>query len=295
MSQPAISSVGQRLSDQFEQLIARRLEEDKLVVAPMPAVATKVLDAIRKDDCTTKSLADLLETDPLLAARVVRVANSVRFASAQPATNIQTAVSRIGLKNLSSVIVEATVSTLFESRDRRIADAAREVWQHSLAVALLAREIAVVVKAPEPDDAYLAGLLHDVGKPVLAALLLEAEKQITQRSTKPWLGSEEWVQIIHRSHRRVGVLLCKKWELPPAIVKAVEDCADYDSNDRACVANIVRLANAVAKQQGIYEGAVDQADVTTLVTTGRSLLGIEEDALVRLAEGLRERAQGRLK
>ena len=219
----------------------------------------------------------------------------MRFAAAQPATNIQTAVSRIGLKNLSAVIVEATVSTLFESRDRRIADAAREVWQHSVAVALLARDIAVGAGATDADDAYLAGLLHDVGKPILAGLMLEAEKQITQRSTKPWLGSEDWVQIIQRSHRKVGVLLCKKWELPPAIVKAVEDCVDYDSKDPKSTANIVRFANGVAKQQGIYEGPVDQEDVNALITTGRSLLSVDDEAMERLSNGLREKAQVRLK
>jgi putative nucleotidyltransferase with HDIG domain len=295
VTQPAISAVGQRLSEQLEQLIMRRLEEDKLVVVPMPAVATKVLDAIHKNDCTTKHLADLLETDPILAARVLRVANSVRFAAAQPATNIQTAVSRIGLKNLSTVIVEATVSTLFESRDRRIADAAREVWQHSVAVALLARDIAVACGATDADDAYLAGLLHDVGKPILAGLMLEAEKQITQRSTKPWLGSDDWVQIIQRSHRKVGVLLCKKWEMPPAIVRAVEDCVDYDAKDPKSTANIVRLANGIAKQQGIYEGPVEQEDVDALITTGRSLLSVDDEAMERLSSGLREKAQVRLK
>jgi putative nucleotidyltransferase with HDIG domain len=289
------SSAGERVGLQLEQMILRRLEEDKLVLPPMPSAATKCLDMLQRPDFNMGKVGELLESDPILAARVIRTVNSAAMATRQPATSIQAAVTRLGQRNLRAVLVEASVGSVFESRDRRISEAVKALWTHSVAVALLARDVAILVGLPEPDEAYLAGLLHDVGKPVLAILLLEAEKAIVARTSKGFLGSDDWLKVLARSHRTVGVALAKKWQLPGPVTKAIEDCADYDSTDRKSVANVVRLANAVAKQQGLYVGLFDPEDVNALVMIGRSLLGFEDEALVRLAGGLRDKVQGRLK
>jgi len=287
------ASAGERVAQQLEQVVLRRLEEDKLVLPPMPGVAMKCLDLLQKSDYTVQKIADLLETDPILTARVMRTVNSAGMATKQPATNIQAAITRLGQRNLRTVLVEASVGAVFESRDKRIADAAKGLWQHSVAVALLARDLVILLGVGDPEDAYLGGLLHDVGKPVLAILLLEAEKQVTSRTTKGFLGSDEWLKALQRSHRAIGVAIAKKWQLPEPVTRGIEDCNDYDSTDRHCVANIVRFANAIAKQQGIYVGTFDPEDINALVMIGRSLLGLEDDALVRLAGGLREKLAGR--
>jgi putative nucleotidyltransferase with HDIG domain len=289
------SSAGERVGVQLEQMVLRRLEEDKLVLPPMPSAATRVLDLLQKSDFNMNKVAELLESDPILAARVIRTVNSAAMATRNPASSIKDAVTRLGQRNLRAVLVEASVGSVFESRDRRIGEQAKGVWMHSVAVALLARDLAILIGLPEPEEAYLSGLLHDVGKPVLAILLLEAEKAVISRTSKGFLGSEDWMMVLARSHRTVGVALAKKWQLPAPVVKAIEDCADYDSADRKSVANVVRMANAVAKQQGLYVGTFDPEDINALVMIGRSLLGFEDEALVRLAGGLRDKVQGRLK
>jgi putative nucleotidyltransferase with HDIG domain len=289
------SSAGERVGVQLEQMVLRRLEEDKLVLPPMPSAATRVLDLLQKSDFNMNKVAELLESDPILAARVIRTVNSAAMATRNPASSIKDAVTRLGQRNLRAVLVEASVGSVFESRDRRIGEQAKGVWMHSVAVALLARDLAILIGLPEPEEAYLSGLLHDVGKPVLAILLLEAEKAVISRTSKGFLGSEDWMMVLARSHRTVGVALAKKWQLPAPVVKAIEDCADYDSTDRKSVANVVRMANAIAKQQGLYVGTFDPEDINALVMIGRSLLGFEDEALVRLAGGLRDKVQARLK
>ena len=77
------------------------------------------------------------------------------------------------------------------------------------------------------------------------------------------------------------------------MVNAIEQCADYDSEERHSVANIVRFANAICKQQGLYMGAFDPEDVNALVMIGRSLLGMEDDGLVRLVGGLKDKVANR--
>jgi putative nucleotidyltransferase with HDIG domain len=289
------SSPGERVAEQLQNVVLKRLEDDKLVLPPMPSVATRCVELLQRTDFNVTKISELLETDPILAARMLRTVNSAGMATRQPATSIQAAVTRLGQRNLRAVLVEASVGTVFESRDRRIAEAARGLWQHSVAVALLARDLAILVGLPEPEEAYLSGLLHDVGKPVLATLLLEAEKAVVSRTSKGFLASDEWLRALSHSHRPVGVALAKKWQLPGPVVKAIEDCGDYDSNDRKSVANVVRFANAVTKQQGLYVGTFDAEDINALVMIGRSLLGLEDEALVRLAGGLRDKVLNRVK
>lgn len=295
MPDEAADSAGTRLGVQLEQVVFKRLQEDKLVLPPMPTVAVKCLEIIQKADFSMNRVGDLMETDPILAARVMRTVNNAGMATKAPATNIQAAVTRLGQRGLRTVLLEASVGSVFESRDRRIADSARGVWQHSVAVALLARDLAILLGVGDPEDAYLTGLLHDVGKPVLAILLLEAEKMMSSRTTKPWIGSDEWMKCIQRSHRPIGVALAKKWQLPTSVINAIEQCSDYDSVDRHSIANMVRFSNAVCKQQGLYIGEFDMEDINALVMIGRSLLGLEDDGLIRLVTGLKDKVSNRFK
>lgn len=217
--------------------------------------------------------------------------NSAANAARQPISNLQAAVARLGSRGVYSAVVEATAAAVFESKDSRIAQATRGLWQHSVATALASRDLAILVNVGDPEDSYLAGLLHDVGKPVLAVLMLDAEKQITARSTRAWLDSSEWLRAIARSHRKVGVALANRWRLPDVIVRGIADSGDYDSQERKSVANIVRFANALAKQQGIYVGEVDQEEVNALIMIGRSLLELDDAAVKRLASELPQKMQ----
>jgi putative nucleotidyltransferase with HDIG domain len=151
--------------------------------------------------------------------------------------------------------------------------------------------VAAVSGADDGETAYLAGLLHDVGKPVVATMLLEAEGQITQRNPKLWIDFSTWMDVVQRCHRPIGCELAKKWQLPDEIQKAIEECADYDPANRLSTGNTVRFANAVAKQQGIYAGPVNASDNDAVVTAGRTLFNIDDEALTRLSSDLKEKAQ----
>jgi putative nucleotidyltransferase with HDIG domain len=289
---PTTASVGERLGEQLLQTVLRRLDEDRLVLPPLSKVATKALDLVKGGETNPGKVIELLEVEPVLALRVMQVGSSLR-SSALP--NLQAAVTALGPRTLRSTIVEASVTGVPESRDRPIADATKLLWQHCLAVAMLARDLGTMLGVGDPEDAYLAGLLHDVGKLALAILLLEAEKQAMARlSARTWLNAEQWVEVLQRFHRPAGVALAKKWMLPAPLVSAIEDATDYDSAERNSVANVVRFSNALAKQQGIYLGFFDADDANAMVMIGRSLLGIEDDTLMRLVTGIAEKTQKRL-
>jgi len=264
------------------------------VLPSLPTIALKCLNLIRSPNFSLKDASTIVEKDPLLAAQVMRAANSAAMATREPAKTILNALSRLGVDKLRTLLVEVSAHKVFESKDQRIAQACRGLWDHSLAVAALGRDIvALGGGGGEPDVAYLAGLLHDVGKPVVATLLLEAERMAaggwTATSSSSWIDSSAWISVIQQTHRKAGVALAEKWELPDAVVKAIRDCGDYDASDRACAANTVRFANAIAKREGLYVGPVDHDDNNALIMVGTSLLGFEEDFLRRVCHSLKER------
>jgi putative nucleotidyltransferase with HDIG domain len=274
------------MGDQLLQTVLRRLEEDRLVLPPLTKVGSKAVDLV-KTESNPMRVTEMLEVDPILALRVMRVGSSVRN-SAIP--NLQEAVNTLGPRTVRTTIMEACVSGVPESRDRFIAESTKMLWQHCLAVAILSRDLGTMLGVGDPEDAYLAGLLHDVGKLALAVLLLEAEKQAMARlSTRAWLNAEQWTEVVQRFHRAAGVALARKWMLPQAVISTIEDGIDYDSAERHSIANVVRFSNAVAKQQGIYLGLYDADDANAMVMIGRSLLGIEDDTLLRLVTGIGDR------
>jgi putative nucleotidyltransferase with HDIG domain len=284
--------MNEKLAKQLEDLVLKRIAEDKLSLPTMPAVAAKCLELLRNTDFSFKTVAAILEQDPVLVAQVLRMATSAAFGGGTKRVSLTEGLTRLGAKTVRTLLVEACAQKVFVSRDPNIAGAAKRLWEHSVAVAILARDLFALLGGSDSEEAYLAGLLHDVGKPVIASILLEAERQITLMGNRPWIDSEEWVAVIKKTHRTVGMALTEKWNLPPAVSKCIKDCSEYDAGDRSSVANVVCLGNALAKQTGIYAEPVDLDDVKALVMIGRSLLGVDDALMTKLVGGLRDRIHG---
>ena len=276
--------------DRLTNIILKRLERDSLLVPAMPAIAMQCMRLLEDPNQTFKSVGELVGKDPLLASRVLRLANSAAFPGKSRAATLAQAIPRMGTEGLKLALVHYAMYQAFSSRDARIQAAFRGIWEHSLAVALIAKEMAAQMPHPnalDPGVAYLAGLLHDVGKPVVAALLLEAEKLMSvHKSALPWISHSVWRRVVDRSHRTIGVALARQWNLPSEISQAIEKCVAYDASQPQGYGNLVCLANAFAKQQGLYAGDVDKRQADDLVREGQRMFNLSDEALALLCAGL---------
>ncbi len=279
-------AAAERFAAELERIVLARIEANRLVIPAMPAVATKCLQTLRDPDFQIKKLVGQIESDPLLAALILRNANAAAHGSTVKL--LEQAVSRLGAQRMKNIVLEYASHELFQSNDKRIAEANRRIWEHSVAVALLARDLAAFAGNAEGDACYLGGLLHDVGKPVLASMMLEAERKLGM-GRAGWIDSTTWQHTVTQSHRKVGTAVATSWNLPGEVTSAVRDCSDYDANERGCPANIVRLANAIAKREGYATDSIDPDDVEAMIMVGRSMMSIDEDVITRLAGGLKQR------
>jgi len=282
----------ERLSEQLEQIVLKRIAEDSLVLPTLPAVVTKALEALKDPEVSFKHVGAIVERDPVLAARLLRSATSAAFAAGTKKVSLPEALTRLGGKSVRSILVEATAQKVFQSRDPKISDSMKRLWQHSVAVGTLARDVLALSGNADSEAAYLAGLLHDVGKPVVASMLLEFERQVTEVYNRPFIDSAEWIHVIARTHRPVGVALAEKWQMPEQVTRCIKECVEYDNADRASLVNIVCFSNSLAKKTGIYAGPVDADEVDALVMIGRSIIGANDEIIKTLTRGLKERVAG---
>jgi len=280
-----------KLGEELKQICIKRIASDTLVIPTIPSVAQKAQELLKEGDSGLKRAAELFEQEPFLAARALRLAGG-KSASSGKRVTLADALNRLGPRGIKQLLSDATSQKVHLSRDPEIAASMRKVWEHGVAVGTLARDVLALSGMADSDAAYLAGLLHDVGKPVVVSLLAEAERQTTELYNRSWIGSGEWAEVVSRAHRPVGLALAEKWQFPEQVVKCMQDGLDYDNADRTSLANAVCFANALAKKTGVYVGNVDPEDVDAIVMIGRSLIGVNDEVLKTLMKGLKDRVTG---
>lgn len=258
-------------------------------------VAVKALQVVRSANGSLQTVGQILETDPILAARILRIANSAAYATRESAISVSQAVSRLGVRTLETVLVEVSAQGVFASRNKDINTACQKLWEHSLAVGMVARDLATLLFGKTGEEfaqaAFLAGLLHDIGKPVLAAVMLETEKKAPVG--KSFLPMETWLQLIEGAHRTVGLLVAVKWDMPALVRKGMADLQNYDESEPLSMSNFVRLANILVKRSGLDAGMPTPSDLEAEVQEGCRILSLPVASVEKVLSDLPDRVRQR--
>jgi putative nucleotidyltransferase with HDIG domain len=281
----------EKLAGELRGILLKRIQGDQLVVPTIPAVAQRIQETLRDGEAGLRRAADVFQQDPFLAARALRASPAAKVAAGKKVTTAEV-LNGAGPKMVRALLSDATAQKMHVSRDPEILAAIRKVWEHAVAVGTLARDVLALSGKPDSEAAYLAGLLHDVGKVVVASILLEAERQTTELYNRSWIGASAWIEVVQLCHRPVGLALAEKWQLPDQVLRCMVENLDYDNTDRTSLVNAVCFANALAKKSGVYVGAYDAEDVDAVVMIGRSVIGVNDDVLKTLLRGLKERVHG---
>lgn len=189
----------------------------------LPAVVGALGRRLGAVDASAAEIAHLLGHDQALTARVLRLANSAFYAPREPVRSPHQAVVLLGLSTVRAITLKASVFTAFPMAE------ARPFWLHALGVACAARGVARLAGLAPADDAFVMGLLHDIGKLALAEHLPEAYAQVRARVARDGgLIREAELRELSCDHAAVGAFLCAHWSLPEEFRVAIGGHHDLD-------------------------------------------------------------------
>lgn len=211
-------SRGRAPNDAEERAVGTRVRErawgGKLELPMLPDVVQQVLAAAADERCDARRLADLVRKDPTVAAHVLRVANSSMYAAREPIVSVQQALTRVGMGGLRQILLLIACQTkAFRVRGRE-AEVRREL-EAAVVCAAFAQEIARTRRL-NVETAFLAGLLHDVGRPIVLQAAVDLQSELGKR-----LSADAERRLVDDLHAQAGAALVAEWKLPSGLAEVV--------------------------------------------------------------------------
>ena len=244
-------SSGHSVGGALKKRILRTVED----LPPMPQVAQKARQVISNPDSNFKDLAKVIETDQAIAAKVLKIANSAYYGSVGNVSSVQQASVVLGTKTLIELLNLACASGPLSKTLKGYDLAAEDLWKHSLAVAAGSRIIAAKKRAELTEDAFSAGLIHDVGKLILDRYIFERKKafeKAVRKGTESFHNAEK--QVLGFDHGEIASEVCDKWKIPQHISQAIRYHHYPFLSDKNELAYIVHVADVTAMMTGIGGG-----------------------------------------
>lgn len=189
----------------------------------LPSLYTRIIEILQSDDPSLQKIGEIVSEDIAMSAKVLQLVNSSFFGIARRISNPVQAVMFLGLETVKALVLSVQIFAKWESSKVKGFDIER-LWHHSMMVGAMAKRLAETeqLSTREVDEAFTAGLLHDVGKLILAASLPDIYQKVLVASKAqhiPLWQAEE--TAFGTSHAEVGAYLLGLWGLPTSIVEAV--------------------------------------------------------------------------
>jgi len=247
-------------------------------VPPYPAVALKVEQLVQREDYGLDELTKLVASDQVLAADALRCANSAFYSRGGAATTLNQAIGRIGGKEMARLAIASGLGAAAR-KPGPLSTVKRRVWLEGLASAALAQELARA-RRMDPEEAFVAGLLHDFGRIVAIACVEELVERHAEARPRPL---EYWLDVVDRYHVELGLVLAARWDLPPMIsdVISLHHAEDGQAAADPAMVELVMVTDEVTRllDESIYLTAEHLSAISLLTTAECELVSRVLDKL----------------
>ena len=185
----------------------------------IPVIAIRVMQLIESENATAEQLAKIVASDPAVAARVLKISNSSFYGCRRQIQTISNAIVVLGFSTLRSLVVAASLKQVYKP----FGLTEKMLWEHSFGTGLAAKIIAQQTGAANEEEAFLAGLFHDIGKIIMNTLDRDKFQEVMQRCYNEQISFEDAERSVYPfSHEEVGANVIKKWNFPEVLASAVE-------------------------------------------------------------------------
>ncbi len=236
----------------------KRLPAEKLVedIPAMPVVAQRVMKELGNERTTAPKVAELIAMDQAMTSRILRIANSPVFGARKQISTVSQALVVIGFSAMKGLVI--TVSTRGVYKQAGLLE--QLLWEHSIGCAVAATEIARATRAYSPDEAFIGGLMHDIGRAIFASAYRDDYEAMFQYIYNKGLGRSALIELETRyfgiTHMQIGEQVALKWNLSQATVEMIGhhhelDGAGLDALKHPEAAAVAGLANIVCQHLGV--------------------------------------------
>jgi putative nucleotidyltransferase with HDIG domain len=212
----------------------------------LPAIVLKVNQMLQDMGTTSDQLSRAIETDQAMAAKILKLVNSSFYGFKSTISSINTAVTILGFNTIQHAVVSLSVMKSFARIKNLKRLDIRDFWQHSLAVAIISKYLADHVAKTLSSDCFTAGLLHDIGKLILAEYFPDHFEKVwltTVESDISFVDAEKMENIVN--HAEIGAYLAEKWLLPQPLADAIRQHHSAFSTDQR-TSTIIGIADFLA-------------------------------------------------
>ncbi|MEM9352338.1 MAG: HDOD domain-containing protein [Planctomycetota bacterium] len=261
-------------------------------LSSLPGVAQRIIEVADNEDSTAEDLLKVVEQDPTLAVRIMRTVNSSFFGLPQEVGDLQTAVSMLGFVEVRNLALTVCVARLCEESSSYGSFSREGLWKHMVAVGEIARMVSKECGCGKPEEAYMAGLLHDIGLVLIDQYMHPQLCIVIDMINEGSSLSEAEQSVLTFDHTDLGAYVARTSNFPERIVAAVEFHHApelFEGNDSQLL-EIVQIANHLASVNGVTSLGMDTSPA--IPDAVRRSVGFGEEQQEAIAERVAETLEG---
>ncbi|MCI0733543.1 MAG: HDOD domain-containing protein [Methylococcaceae bacterium] len=233
------------------EYILTEIKANRLVLPTLPDVALKVRQTISKGDVSANQIAEIIATDTALSARLIQIANSPLYRGRQQIEKLQIAVARLGNTTVRTLVTSLVMQQVFKPGSKSLEQNFRGIWEQSVNVSAIARALTSQCKHLDPDQAMLAGLIHQIGKLPILILASKTEGLLEDPNRFRWM--------LENLHPLIGKMIMDAWDFPKSLRPVASEYRNFkrdvsptaDYVDVVQVAYIQNLIDSKAERDGL--------------------------------------------
>jgi len=258
------------------------LESGALQLPTLPEVALRVRDVVDDENANAAQISEIIGQDAALSARLIQVANSPLYRGRNEIDRLSMVVARLGNTLVRNLVTSQVMKQMFQATSDEIDKRVRAVWEHSVEVASISRAMASLCPGVTPDQAMLAGLLHDIGTLPILYRAEEREELLEQ----PGLLDH----LIDTLHTRIGGAILEHWKFPEALVQVAAEHENLERNHDGPpdLVDLIQVANLQSSHpEGHHLSGINWANVGAFKRMGLDV-EVEEIELTEYNEEMEQ-------
>jgi len=269
---------------------ARKMLTQVKDLPSLPFVATKLMELTASPTTTMKQMEDVIQKDPALASKVLRYSNSALYGRAGQITSMTDALVLLGFSTVKTIVIASSVKSMHSSGVRGYSAAGKTLWAHSVETGIAARLLAKRKKKQLVEEAFIVGLLHDIGKNIIETKLPGAVRNLIALKTSEELTFEEIEQrVLGISHSELGAILCRKWNFPEVLEQAILHHHDPSANKKEPIlSHLARVSDAISYHISTHPDKQPRSEADILELDSSAFLELDRKTFLEVAEETQE-------